>query len=1043
MLIHIGNESTQVTPSDDSYRYRTLMGEDAITLIFQHWQHIDIPIGSYVDYQGERYTLNSPQNLRKNSTRSFEYTLILEAPKGALTKYRFKDTNTNRLKFSLTAKPSEFLQAIVDNLNQRESGWIAGASIEGREKTLTFSHNSISEALQMAAEAFETEYEINGKTISLKRVEYNKEAPLPLSYGMGNGFLSGVRRENRDITTRAIERLYVQGGSRNIDPSKYGAAELLLPKSQSLTVDGKTYEVDADGYSIARSDKAMLTGEEGSLDCAEIFPNREGEITTVITVDQEKHFYDFTDNTIPEALDYSNTRIDGERATVIFQTGQLAGREFDLEQTDKVLTGYIHAERRFKIVPQEIDGQTMPNETFKPAIGDKYRIFNIHLPEAYIRDDQSKTGASWDMFRKAVEYMAEHEVPQFTFTGELDPIWAKTNWLNIGGKILIGGFVSFTDSQFQSEAALVRITGIKDYINRPYSPEIELSNAPVGVSILSYLGKIETSEVVIDASKKDSIQYTKRSYRDTRETMQMLAESFLNFTGSISPVTLQTMQALIGDESLQYRFVNSATEPVQIDPMIEYDSQTKELTIPSGRFIQHMTLGISEIKNQHAVSDFKIWEMEEYTSAPLTQSDKSYFLYAKVSKTAPEGEFILSEQSISMEEIPGYYHLLTAIINSEYQGERSIAALYGFTEILPGRITTEKIVSSDGKTVVDLVNSIIKGNISFLSGEEYKDAKTEIESTNYLKSAIQNTTQILGGLLLSEMIAIKNSNGDVVGGMNGKSTEGNDIRIWFGKAIAQMQNAPFRVYENGQVEITNEYEMMRVKLLQSLLPELSEISEAVKIDIPFTGTAPISNSWNPNMGDFPSANPVFDINISGNTSTFTIAAKAQVLMHVETGSTFQHINGTPAYDSYCRLINTETNEVVIQGESQGNGVSVIDGEYFLPAGSYKIEAHASLTVADFTGHTDPAATCGVYITWGTGDVNYYTHATKDTIVAVDGISSFNSIRGLYFYLSTSANYLLQTKGDAVLYDSTKTYGLKISADGIQKSSNGGTTWVNL
>ena len=727
MIIHTGNETIEVTVSDDSYRYRTLMGENAITMTFQHWEHVDIPIGSYVDYQGERYTLNSPKNIIKNSSRSFEYTLILDAPKGALTKYRFKDTNTNRVKFSLTAKPSEFLQAIVDNLNQRESGWIAGASIVGREKTLTFSHNSISEALQMTAEAFETEYEIIGKTINLRKLEYNKEFPLPLSYGMGNGFLSGVRRENPDTTTRAIERLYVQGGSRNIDPSKYGAADLHLPKNQSITIDGKTYQADADGYSIARSDKAMLTGEEGSLDCAEIYPNREGEVTEVITVDHTKHFYDFTDTTIPNELNYSNTRIDGERATVIFQTGQLAGREFDLEQTDKVLTGYIHAERRFKIVPQEIDGQTMPNEIFKPAIGDKYRIFNIHLPNAYIRDDQSKTGASWDMFRKAVEYMAEHEVPQFSFSGELDPIWAKQNWLDIGEKIRLGGYVSFTDAQFQTEAARVRITGIKDYINKPYSPQIELTNAPVGVSILSYLGKVEATEVVIETSKKDSIQYTKRSYRDTRETMQMLADSFSNFSGSINPVTVQTMQLIVGDESLQFRFVNSATTPVQIDPMIEYNSEIKVLTIPSGRFIQHMTLGISAIKNKHSDSDYKIWGMEEYTSAPLVQSEKSYFLYAKVSKTAATGQFILSEHSIGMEEISGHYHLLIAIINREHKGERSVAALYGFTEILPGRITTDKIVSSDGKTYFDLQNNVIGGKIKFISGERYTDVGEKIE----------------------------------------------------------------------------------------------------------------------------------------------------------------------------------------------------------------------------------------------------------------------------------------------------------------------------
>ena len=39
-----------------------------------------------------------------------------------------------------------------------------------------------------------------------------------------------------------VKILYVQGGSDNIDPSKYGSSELLLPKSQSIGFDGVYFE---------------------------------------------------------------------------------------------------------------------------------------------------------------------------------------------------------------------------------------------------------------------------------------------------------------------------------------------------------------------------------------------------------------------------------------------------------------------------------------------------------------------------------------------------------------------------------------------------------------------------------------------------------------------------------------------------------------------------------------------------------------------------------------------------------------------------------
>ena len=38
-----------------------------------------------------------------------------------------------------------------------------------------------------------------------------------------------------------------------------------------------------------------------------------------------------------------------------------------------------------------------------------------------------------DMFRAAVKYLFDNEELKFTFTGELDGIWSKKDWVNIGG----------------------------------------------------------------------------------------------------------------------------------------------------------------------------------------------------------------------------------------------------------------------------------------------------------------------------------------------------------------------------------------------------------------------------------------------------------------------------------------------------------------------------------------------------------------------------------------------------------------------------------
>jgi hypothetical protein len=236
---------------------------------------------------------------------------------------------------------------LVDNLNLRDTGWSAGSYIDAAEKVISYNHTYCLDALNQMADEFETEWEIDGKTISLHKVEYNKDNPLPLSYGRGNGFKSGIGRSSGDV--RPVEILFVQGGERNIDASKYGSRELLLPKSQTLVYEGRMYMSDADGYSIRRSDKALRTYAEDSLDCSHIYPSRVGTVTKVEVINAEGHVYDFIDNTIPAQLDFSQYRIAGEKITVIFQSGMLTGKEFDIEQTEESVVGYVHSERRFKL----------------------------------------------------------------------------------------------------------------------------------------------------------------------------------------------------------------------------------------------------------------------------------------------------------------------------------------------------------------------------------------------------------------------------------------------------------------------------------------------------------------------------------------------------------------------------------------------------------------------------------------------------------------------------------------------------------------------
>lgn len=841
-----GSKVLEIEVDDNSYRNRVVMGDHSLTLYYSLPEHVEIPVGSYCEFQGETFTLKRPENFKMKHKRLFEYTVLFDPPEANAKVWKFRNPVDGRLKFSLTVKPHEHLQMFVDNMNRRDKGWTVGECIDGVETLIAYDHDFCIDALTRMASTFKTEYEFTGKRVSLRKIEYNKSNPLPLSYGRGNGFKPGVGRSNTGDNP-PTEILFVQGGTDNIDPSKYGSSELLLPKNQTLAYDGEHFEdedgfiaknarryvVDEAGLSIRRDDKQLSSLAEDSLDCSEIYPKRVGTVSTVVAVDEKNNFYDIVDTSIPSSLDYEECLIAGETMTVVFQTGMLAGREFEVKYYHNAVKGKVA--RRFEIVPADIDGQTMPNATFSPKAGDKYAVFKCMLPSAYICDNATKTGASWDMFRAAAKYLFDNEDLKFTFTGELDGIWSKKDWVNIGGHIKLGGYIRFSDNQFQKDGVLVRITGIKDYINKPHSPVIELSNTTVSGSVSSTLNDLKSEEVIVDDLHRDAIQFTKRRFRDAKETISMLEEALLdNFTNSINPIAVQTMSMLVGDESLQFRFVNSKTSPVPVTHRIVYDNETKQLTAEAG-IIQHMTLGINTVSASHKVSEYKFWDMTAYTSAVLDDGKKKYYLYAKVSKTAQTGVFILSENAIKLEGVSGFYHLLVGVLNSEYNEERSFVTLYGFTEILPGRITTDKIVSTDGNTYFDLLKGIISGQIKFKSGSSGLYELDEWEAVNGLITQAQNTANAAAESAKNANTAVGDLNDYVDGAFaDGIITEAEAKAIekyinTVNNTKAAVEAAYNKLYTNAYLKGTAKTGLMNAKitLMGSIENLISAINSAI------------------------------------------------------------------------------------------------------------------------------------------------------------------------------------------------------------------------
>jgi Carbohydrate binding domain. len=576
-------------------------------------------------------------------------------------------------------------------MNQKDStgGWQVGECIEAEELLLDFSDMFCLDALTYIAEKFNTEWEVSGKTIHIRKVERAKDSPLPLAYGKGNGLLSGIERTNYK---GRIGQVRIKTSDRNISRIPYGSSTLKMPKKYTITCNGVDYVTDASGSRLMRKTplfKSPIIPTE-TLDLTHIYPKRVGVVSDVITVDEEGNLYDIVD--IDNSIDFSSNIIPGEAMTIRFQSGQLAGREFDVM--------YIHEDRRFELMPLTEKGNVYPTRGILPAKGDKYAVFHISLPQEYV------TAAEMEVLNAAAKFLYENELPHFSYKATLDKVYAKAKWEEINHYFNPGYFVRFSEPQHLPESTDIRIVTVKEYLNSPYMPEIELSNSITGKTIGSVINQLTNTEQTIERKQGEALSFTKRRFRDAQQSLSMLQNAVKGYSEGINPAWIHSMAALFGDETLQFRFVNNKTRPETVGSGIAFDNTTKVLTCPTG-IIQHMSLGINSLSPSHAASEYTFFDVGAFSSGVIGRTEAMY-LYAKCNKVTKKGEFLLSANTYDFDNPDGHYYLIVGTLSDEYDNYRSYIECYGFTEILPGRITLWKIVDPDGFQFWDMQNKAFR-----------------------------------------------------------------------------------------------------------------------------------------------------------------------------------------------------------------------------------------------------------------------------------------------------------------------------------------------
>ena len=490
---------TAPVTKDAIFRHE-LMSEEYVQLQFDEVAVLDFPIGCYIEYNGKKYSAIDP--VRPDLIAGgYRYTIQFAAEwmrwKSVTYFFINEFTPKTELSWSMTGTPDLFLKQIVDNI-KRSTGKTYTFSYDSSltaTKDLQFDNTTVLEALSMIAEAFETEWWVEGTIIHLSRCEYGES--ITFTHGVNIG-IPTPQGESVYAT-----RIYAYGSTRNItqDYQSGGTANALVEKRLTLPVDKYP-----GGYKDIKENLLPEEIIEKTVVFDYIYPSSDFPISDVRVdprIDPDTIIgTDANGNPIyaPFPIYYfkiagidfkKDLIIEGLTLKVHFLSGHLQGREFELAYHDDT--------KEYEIIVNQEGAIKIPNETLMPTDGDIVILFNIEMPQEYVSSAEIRLDKALDEYVENT-ILADNN----TYTFSSNPVaFAKDDIsVAVGRKAILNYGLGTLDS---------RVLSVEFPLDTPSKVEISVGESTPKGKIAS----VET-EVVNAASQIEVIQ----AYNNVAKTIQ-------------------------------------------------------------------------------------------------------------------------------------------------------------------------------------------------------------------------------------------------------------------------------------------------------------------------------------------------------------------------------------------------------------------------------------------------------------------------------------------------------------------------------------------
>lgn len=655
-------ELITINIDDSAILSHKMMAEWNITLTYTSPTILDLQIGDFVVVDSVYFYLTRLPDVEKLNNSTFRYSLVFQSVFSEL-QTRLNFSTDGLTEYDYTGTADDFLTNIVALV--ADLGWSKGVVDASLPINISFSNEYCSASLTRIAEAFKFEYEIVGRVINLKKAIGTTTA-LTFEYGQGKGLYNITRQQVSD--QNILTKVFGFGGTRNIPADYRNRAKRLVFETTVGSNRFLTKNVDLYGTI------------EGQFTDDNIFPQRTGTLTGAdINFDVATPYaFDATTSYVEDStldFDINSYLLEGQTAKIVFKTGDLAGIECEIIRYDNA-TKRIY----FNANVDANDGYTLPKylsaiSQLKPIIGDTYTLVDIKMPQSYVDTAEAALEAATQTF------IDENSVPMVVYSVALDPQYVKTIAApKVGDKVTVVD----TDLGINS---LIRISGLEYPLVNPNKITATIADfVPYTLQERIIKQTITNKKETIFVDRKAALLARNNTLRQN-QLRELIFDTDNYFdTGNIRPLSIETAFMSVGFKSSDFWLSN-----VVITTNV--GGNANSMNVSAGSLV-HLQITIPSVGFTWVIGT-------PLTATSLTPAS-AYYLYAKCSKTALTGEWILSASQITVEQTAGYYHFYCGNLFVVADGRRDFDFVKGMTYIVGDTIKSGTIQSIDAQNYFNL-----------------------------------------------------------------------------------------------------------------------------------------------------------------------------------------------------------------------------------------------------------------------------------------------------------------------------------------------------